>query len=537
MEDSHYPIPRISYRKSVIVWICSAMVGVRRRNRCTYCKSRKIKCDEKWPTCSPCSKSGRTCSGPPNNLTFVHGVYGPQSDGRIAEVPKNRSVAIQEPHKRPEMRLVAVRDRVTESGATFSKLRILSQAPKIPDQVSKSQSDLLASRISYYLDSSTGTGYSFGTFIGTLHYVPQLIGENQALFYATDLLLSTWLKLCRGAKSEDILDLRAYNRAIRSLQRALDNPREQKSVATLAAVHYLQTIEMLFDSSKGVNQVSHSNGIYWLLLHRGPPKPDDPLSCMLLLEAMLYLYRQITAGKIDNIFLQPQWLSAIMGFIKQFSTNNIEPLVSVIIPLASAITRFSSVYNAASDARDPKKVQELARDFEAFAGRLQALDDTSIQPLVRSGLIHETEDLESPFGSSYNFPNYLVAHEFANIIAFGIVVNRIRQELDEMMGVETPELEGECLEMSSRIWKVCRYALASKPIGAIPYQIPIAISYGAGGPKQRAYLRAVLDECEEYRGRQKSRWTEEVILAQCGIVMGMSRPVSLPIRSTAAGLQ
>ncbi|KAI1640294.1 hypothetical protein F4809DRAFT_637693 [Biscogniauxia mediterranea] len=405
-------------------------------------------------------------------------------DGGIAEVPENKSVAIQGPHERPETRLVAVRDRVTESGATFSKLRILSQAPKIPDQVSKSQTDLLASRISYYLDSSTGTGYSFGTFIGTLHYVPQLIGENQALFHATDLLLSTWLKLCRGAKSEDILDLRAYNRAIRSLQRALDNPREQKSVATLAAVHYLQTIEMLFDSSKGVNQVSHSNGIYWLLLHRGPPKPDDPLSCMLLLEAMLYLYRQITAGKIDNIFLQPQWLSAIMGFIKQFSANNIEPL-----------------------------------------------------PLVRSGLIHETEDLESPFGSSYNFPNYLVAHEFANIIAFSIVVNRIRQELDEMMGVENPELEGECLEMSSRIWKVCRYALASKPIGAIPYQIPIAISYGAGGPKQRAYLRAVLDECEEYRGRQKSRWTEEVILAQCGIVMGMSRPVSLPIRSTAARLQ
>ncbi|KAI0600936.1 hypothetical protein F4775DRAFT_582502 [Biscogniauxia sp. FL1348] len=513
------------------------MVGVRRRNRCTYCKSRKIKCDEKWPTCSPCSKSGRTCSGPPQNLTFVHGVFGSQRDGGIAEVPENESVAIQGPHETPGMRLVALRDRITESGATFSKLRILSQAPKIPDRVSKSQSDLLAGRISYYLDSSAGTGYSFGTFIGTLNFAPQLIGENEALFHATDLLLSTWLKLCRGAKSEDILDLRGYNRAIRSLQRALDSPRDQKSVATLAAVHYLQTIEMLFDSSKGVNQVSHSNGLYWLLLHRGPPKPDDPLSCMLLLEAMIYLYRQITAGKIDNIFLQPQWLSAIMKFIKQFSVNNIEPLVSIIIPLASAITRFSSVYNAATDVRDPKKVQELARDFEAFAERLQALDDTSMQPLLQSGLIHETEDPESPLGSSYTFSNSFVAQEFANIFAFSIVVNRVRQVLDEMMGVENPDLEGECLEMSSRIWKTCRYALASKPIGAIPYQIPIAISYAAGGPKQRAYLRAVLDECEEYRGHQKSRWTEEVILAQCGIVMGMARPIYPSRRSTAARLQ
>ncbi|KAI5921683.1 hypothetical protein F4810DRAFT_677374 [Camillea tinctor] len=506
------------------------MVGVRRRNRCTYCKSRKIKCDEKWPTCSPCSKSGRTCSGPPNNLTFVHGTFGPQKDDGITDLPENRSTVTPGPHGRAEMKLVALKDRITESGATFSKLRILSQAPRIPDQVSQSQSDLLAGRISYYLDSSTGTGYSFGTLIGTLQFAPQLIRESDALFRATDLLLSTWLKLCRGAKSEDILDLGAYNRAIRSLQRALDNPREQKSVATLATVHYLQTIEILFDPSKGPNQVSHSNGLYWLLLHRGPPNPDDPLSCILLLESIIYLYRQITAGKIDNIFLQSQWLSAIKGFMKQFPTNNIEPLVSIIIPLASAITRFSVVYNAASDTRNPKKVKELAKEFEAFAGRFQVLDDNSIQPLIQCGLIGETEDPDNPVGSSYTFPNYLVAQEFANVVSFGLVVNEIRQVLDEMMGVRNPALKDECLEMSTRLWKVCRYALSCKPIGAIQYQIPIAISYAAAAPKQQAYIRNFLDECEEYRGGNKSRWTEEVILAQCGIVMGMSRPVPSPRR-------
>ncbi|MCJ1321621.1 hypothetical protein MMC15_006966 [Xylographa vitiligo] len=39
--------------------------------RCKTCKDRKIKCDEKLPSCSQCEKGGRHCTGPVDGLIFL----------------------------------------------------------------------------------------------------------------------------------------------------------------------------------------------------------------------------------------------------------------------------------------------------------------------------------------------------------------------------------------------------------------------------------------------------------------------------------
>ncbi|KAL8849419.1 MAG: hypothetical protein Q9221_005591 [Calogaya cf. arnoldii] len=45
--------------------------GIRWSQGCQTCRQRKIKCDEKKPTCSACERSGLTCPGPQTRTTFI----------------------------------------------------------------------------------------------------------------------------------------------------------------------------------------------------------------------------------------------------------------------------------------------------------------------------------------------------------------------------------------------------------------------------------------------------------------------------------
>ncbi|KAL8646784.1 MAG: hypothetical protein Q9226_006712 [Calogaya cf. arnoldii] len=45
--------------------------GIRWSQGCQTCRQRKIKCDEKQPTCSACERSGLTCPGPRTRTTFI----------------------------------------------------------------------------------------------------------------------------------------------------------------------------------------------------------------------------------------------------------------------------------------------------------------------------------------------------------------------------------------------------------------------------------------------------------------------------------
>lgn len=149
-----------------------------------------------------------------------------------------------ESNGRRKIRLLNLKNKTMSDGATFSKLRIYTQKPQIPKKPSRTRFDLLGAKVVMYLQSSEGTGYSLSQWLSTLGYVPPLLERNEALFDATNLLLSTWLKLCQGADKNELFDLSSYSRALRSLQRVLDDPKEQTSNATLAATIYLQTTEV-----------------------------------------------------------------------------------------------------------------------------------------------------------------------------------------------------------------------------------------------------------------------------------------------------
>ncbi|KAI0378022.1 hypothetical protein F5Y04DRAFT_262783 [Hypomontagnella monticulosa] len=496
------------------------MVGVPKSNRCDFCKWRKTKCDENWPTCGSCKKAGRVCSGPVRLTKFVHNGKHTRECQNMGDLDQDATDASPDTSNSGETaRLYNVKNRTTTSGATFSKMKLRPSKPKVLIKPSATRAELLAGRIATCLTSSEGTGYSLSMFLSTLGYVPPLVDSNKALFDATDLLLSTWLKLCQGNRPPDIFDLRSYNRALRSLQKVLNDPQEQTSSATLAATIYLQATEYWFDYGNGINQISHSNGIHSIMMKRGPPKPGDNFGTQLILDSYAFMYMLVQKGKIDNFFDQPGWRKAITSFFTQFKTRTpilveISKLLHQGSMVADTITRFRKIHKIPRHSQDPRVLKELAITLDTLSKSFHDLDQRTIKPLLENGMIHEVEDTESPFGTSYEFLSPVLALHFANVAAFNIRIRRLKQRLNSILEVEDPSLELGCLEYSARIWKTCRYSKTMRPLCAASFNSPISTSYIAAEPAGRAYLLATLREADMYRKGSNSRWTESVILSE-----------------------
>ncbi|KAI2469858.1 hypothetical protein F4781DRAFT_421662 [Annulohypoxylon bovei var. microspora] len=512
------------------------MVGIPKSNRCDFCRRRKTKCDENWPTCGTCSKAGKECSGPSKRVKFVNNgrhtrqstQYGDltqeESDVGVKGDPSVSASALVS-DTTPKTSLLNLRNKTTASGATFSKLRICTRKPQILKKPSATRFDLLGGRVVAYLKSSEGTGYSLSMWLSTLGYVPPLLEKNEALFDATNLLLSTWLKLCQGMSQIELFDLSSYNRALRSLQKVLDDPHEQTSNATLAATVYLQTTEFLFDYAGGVDKISHSNGIYSIMMRRGAPKHGDHFGIQLMLDSFAYMFRLMLIGSIDNFYVYPEWTRALTRFFAQWKSRTpwvveISKLLIQATKLADTINRFSKIWNVPSYPQDEQEIEDLSAAVDDLSIHFRALDESTIEPLLQHNLVYEVIDPESPLGTSYEFPNGTTALHFANMNSFNIVINRLRQELNKMRGFDDPALEAECVEWSSRIWRTCRYGLSLKPLCAVTFNSPVCVSYLAGGEAEQEYLLGFLTEANKFRNRPAYKWTDESIRSQQWLLMG-----------------
>lgn len=188
--------------------------------------------------------------------------------------------------------------------------------------------------------------------------------------------------------------------------------------------------------------------------------------------------------------------------------------------VADVIRRTSRILNNPSCAQDPQELEEISTVIDGLSAKFRALDDTTIKPLLQRDIIYEVEDPGSPFGTSYQFPNGVTALHFANTYTFNIAVNRLKQELNKLQGIEDPMLEMECFEWSSKIWRTCRYSQSLKPLCAVAFISSLCVSYTAAGPTEREYILAALREAEAYKKQSDFRWTDEVIRSKLWVLMG-----------------
>lgn len=240
--------------------------------RCIHSYSQQ--CDQKWPTCTQCFQADAVCSGPPTEPKFVHnGIHGTTS-GSDPEVPA-RYTSLPLLSSAPSHAIVAINSRNVPGGASYSILR-LSQEPR-PNPTTVA--DRLAASLVRHLEN--GPGSALLLTMGHLNFVPARIGESPALRDCVALLCSTWANYRRALSIENIIDSKTYGKALRSLQIALNDENQQLHTETLAAVTMMERVEIMFDAKRPRHRALHGQGMYGLMLKRGPPKLSDELDTCL----------------------------------------------------------------------------------------------------------------------------------------------------------------------------------------------------------------------------------------------------------------
>lgn len=230
-------------------------------------------------------------------------------------------------------------------------------------------------------------------------------------------------------------------------------------------------------------------------------------------------------GDIDNFFVRPEWQNALNGLFSQYKGKipvimEMSKLVIYATMVPDATKRFSKVRNIAPELQDAQELEEVTAVIDDADSKFRDLEMSTIPPLLQSNEICEEEDPASPVGTSYSFSSPIMSLFFANIGAFRIVLNRLKQDLNTIQGIDDPNLEAECMEWSARIWKTCRYIQSQKPLCSVSFNSPICVSYITAPPAIRSYLLATLKGSDDYRKHSATRWTESVIYAQYNVLLG-----------------
>ncbi|OTB03852.1 hypothetical protein M426DRAFT_170217 [Hypoxylon sp. CI-4A] len=267
------------------------MVGIPKSNRCTFCKLRKTKCDENWPTCGTCARADKVCSGARSTYKFVvNGSHNEvittpaQPDSHhdtIIPLRSNSSQLLQDISSKPaspgDAIIVDMKEYTASRGpGTFHRMR-LTQARR-PRSIKSSRltptptptpaatpsprsspvldpSDRLAGQLVACLEAAADTGHDMQIWGPSIRIIPQrLRSESRVLRHTVELVVATWSNSRRDVLAPELwLDLSLHMRALGSLRKALEEPEPEPEseelglglvTDTIAAQWLLQKLEV-----------------------------------------------------------------------------------------------------------------------------------------------------------------------------------------------------------------------------------------------------------------------------------------------------
>ncbi|KAI1489664.1 hypothetical protein F5X96DRAFT_600854 [Biscogniauxia mediterranea] len=414
------------------------MVGVPRTKRCQRCKRIKIKCDEKWPNCTPCIRARVACSGPPTMPKFIYNGSHANTDTSNADnvIRLDESLDPEAPSRaqgQGSRTMVDVRQRGLPDGSSFGYLRLVASSPRsVPTTVA----DRLAARLVGYLAKEDPT-WSVMRCIGYTKHIPARLGESVALRDGVALLCSAWANYRRDVPARQVIDPVLYGRALRSLQRCLDDRRQYSTCETLAAATIMERVEVLFDTDRPYHRARHTLGIQGIMLTRGPPKLDDDLDFQLALENGPALISHWLVHGGENFYLAPPWREVMRAAMDKciaaaperrdmFAMSNYFAYWPAIAHGVRAAASSSSSMNALQQLRD--WLTRLWRDIGATSAPV-------LRRAAAEGRLEELPDPQSPLagGARLRFATFETLNVVTSHVMIAMVVNRALRHVASLL--------------------------------------------------------------------------------------------------------
>ncbi|KAI0193905.1 hypothetical protein F4808DRAFT_355031 [Astrocystis sublimbata] len=534
------------------------MVGVPKSKRCTFCKTRKTKCDENWPTCGTCARAGKICSGARSTFKFVvNGSHNeiPDDGGHIidnlasnpnrlpfANTLTSTSMSANSNTNSPR----TDRDRRRRIGeiivlhpknmATMTNLDNLnlSLSRAIPKPLPWNPPDQLIAHLIASLDIARGTGHDLRILGPFLPLIPQHLtsgcgsgSHNVALAHAVELLLGAWTNSRRGLPSHTWLDLRTYNRALRSLQAALDDSNEEHLNNTLAALCVLQKTEVLYDFARGSNQENHAAGLIAVINRGGPAQPKTGMTLHVMFESLFHMLQEDIRQSRDSGFHTPEWMAALHEAIDE---SDLSPVLKESYRLWVEVTAWPGLVRLVRALRrnpdDTATATELRLRASSLAEKLRYQNETILASLLESGAITQTPNLVRPdlFAKCYSFANFPTAKLFCSHAMFNIITYRCLQEANRVLERKDANAamfaEKQAKKYSRRIWMAYPWLRHQTPL-AVDFTASLLFSYESGNEEERAFCSACLREMDSSRHPPPiGEWVEATITANAKAYSG-----------------
>jgi len=156
-----------------------------------------------------------------------------------------------------------------DGSGSFHRMKIMA-----PSRMTRPE-DRLAAKLALYVECANGTGYNICMTEQGFAMIARRTADSVALRDSLECLLASWENLRRGCSFKELLDLKLYGKALKSLRKAMLDPEQQVSPLTLAAISLVQKMEVAYDSNKGINRQSHTDGICGIMSRQNPSQLDE----------------------------------------------------------------------------------------------------------------------------------------------------------------------------------------------------------------------------------------------------------------------
>lgn len=489
------------------------MVGVPRSKRCERCKRIKIKCDETWPTCTPCLRAKVPCSGPPNLTKFVN-------NGRHTAAPEDSiesELVVQFVSPGQKMKnLKSIRQQGLPNGAQLGHFRLSADEPR---KNLTTVADRVAARFVGHL-THEGAAWDMLATTGYNKHIPIRITESAALRDSVALLCSAWTNSRRNVPLDQIIDPNLYGKALRSLNRSLLDHQLQLRCETLAAASLLERIELLFDTHRPYHRTRHSFGISNLMMARGPPNPNDDLDVHLALDNHSSMVSHWLVHGGENFYLTPAWAEVI-----QPTKSMLERTVSAERLPCYTIGYFFGFwpglvheYRRIANQPDEVRKQELAMDFRdrvAMMGvKVMDIGEPMIEKALLARRLLELPDPENPIGEKFHFKSMDL---LSAVMAYGMmrtILNRLQYQATELLGDPDTLLEIEHHNICKLTWMCIPFIRGLGMIPCMMFTSMVFLSYEGAYEVEREYLLDAMMELASYNRRypQDKVAVEHIIL-------------------------
>ncbi|CAH0051711.1 unnamed protein product [Clonostachys solani] len=299
------------------------MPGIPRKPYCQPCKRRRVKCDEKWPTCSACARAGIVCPGPSGRKFVLNNNHkAGKEDGLIYSSKPNKpttgssassgSLVLAE---RPAPTTV----QTMGHNSVFRSYRLLDVWDS---RIPMNSAEQLSARLVALIEASPGLP-EFG--FKSLRELPRRLHLSECLEDSVRYWCSSWIDHHRGLHVPSNMSWNCHVKVIRSLQRALQGP-QALSIETAAAATVLLKTGYTFNpdgSAEGSRLKGQYTGIATLARLRGIPNIDDPFDVLLAYEQMFIIecVRGFTTSHEANFYDTPPWQEIKPKVIEKVALN------------------------------------------------------------------------------------------------------------------------------------------------------------------------------------------------------------------------